>query len=94
MILSSADISKTEYKFINDRMEDLQHFFGIYKDYIPMCTHISNNIYEASYLLWNLSSIIDPNTMYSFVWDRGYDFRFNSLIVLTNVLKDKYLQDD
>ena len=51
MILSSANISKTEYKFINDRMEDLQHFFGIYKDYIPMCTHISNNIYEASYLL-------------------------------------------
>ena len=93
-IVAYSDISKVGYKLINGRIEYLQLVFVVDKEDRHFGANIKNEVYEVSSALCNVSSIIDPNIMYSLMCDMVDVGSFNSSIGQDNVLTVKYLQDD
>ena len=102
MTISSAQISKLETKFIDERMEELEGRRNKELDPVsdddqmirPGWSHVPREADEVSSVLCSVSSILDPDTLCSLLCERGNIGRFQSSIGSTNVSKTNYLQED
>ena len=70
-IVSSAKISKLETKFIDDRLDNLEPFYGSRKEAKPPWRHIPCEVDNVASVLCSVSLVIGPTEMCSLLCEKA-----------------------